>query len=225
MAYILPPLPYAYDALEPYIDAETMRLRHDTYHATYVANLNAALAGYPDLATWSVEGLVGHLDRIPSDIRAVVRDSGGGHANYSFFWATTTPNRRAWPERAESTGVLDEDIARAFGSLDAFRARLTAAALGSLGSSWTWLSLDGSGALRIESTANQDSPLMEGRIPIVGVDMWEHSYYLRYRYRRADYLAAWWQVIDWAEVATRYEIARDSMDWPALVERYEAVMG
>jgi len=221
MVYTLPPLPYAYDALEPHIDAETMRLHHDTHHAADVATLNAALAGHPDLATSSVEELIADLDRVPSDVRAAVRDNGGGHANHSFLWATMTPCPIAGPRHAEPTGVLAADIAGAFGSLAAFRGRLTAAALGRFGSGWAWLSLDGSGALRVESTANQDSPLMEGRIPVVGVDVWEHAYYLRYQYRRADYLAAWWRVVDWAEVAARYEAARDLMDWPALAARYE----
>ena len=225
MAYTLPPLPYAYNALEPHIDAETMRLHHDRHHAAYVDTLNVALADHPDLVAMPVEELIAHRDRVPAGIRAAVRDNGGGHANHSFFWTTMTPHPIAAPRHAEPTGVLAAEIARAFGSLDALRVRLTAAALGRVGSGWAWLSLDGSGALRVESTANQDSPLMEGRIPVVGVDVWEHAYYLCYRNRRADYLAAWWRVVDWAKVATRYEAARDGMDWPTLAARYEAVMG
>lgn len=225
MPYVLPPLPYAYDALEPYIDERTMRLHHDTHHAAYVDNLNTALADHPALAELSVEGLIGDLGRVPEGIRATVRDNGGGHANHSLFRATMTPHGLAVPQHAEATGVFAEETTRVFGSLDTFQERLTAAALARSGNGWAWLSLDADGALLIESTANQDSPLMEGRVPVVGVDVWEHAYDLRYQNRRAAYLAAWWRTIDWVAVAARYEAVRDSQQWSGLAGRHESEQG
>jgi Fe-Mn family superoxide dismutase len=203
MAFQLPPLPYDYAALEPHIDAQTMQIHHDRHHATYVNNLNAALEKHPDLANKSIEELLGNLNAVPEDIRTAVRNNGGGHANHTLFWEIMGPNGGGEP-----TGALADAIKQAFGSFDAFKQQLTQAALGRFGSGWAWLSVDRNGGLVIESTANQDSPLMEGRTPILGVDVWEHAYYLKYQNRRADYVAAWWNTINWANVAKRYEQAR-----------------
>ena len=202
MAYELPPLPYAYNALEPHIDEATMQLHHDKHHATYVTNVNNALANHPDLAALSVEDLIKDLSRVPEDIRTVVRNNGGGHANHSLFWQIMTPNGGGAPD-----GAIAVAIDTAFGGFDAFKEQLAKAATGRFGSGWAWLSADGSGALRIESTANQDSPLMEGRTPLLGLDVWEHAYYLKYQNRRPEYITAWWNTINWPEVSKRYEAA------------------
>ena len=203
MAYELPPLPYDYNALEPYIDEQTMRIHHDKHHGTYVTNVNNALANYPDLAALPVEQLIQNLSRVPEDIRATVRNNGGGHANHSFFWQIMAPNAGGQP-----SGALAEAINQTFGSFDAFKDQFSKAAAGRFGSGWAWLTMDGSGALRIESTPNQDSPLMDGRTPILGLDVWEHAYYLKYQNRRADYIAAWWNVVNWPQVGRNYEAAR-----------------
>ncbi len=202
MAYELPPLPYDYNALEPHIDEATMRFHHDKHHAAYIANVNNALANHPELAALSVERLISDLSRVPEDIRTTVRNNGGGHANHTLFWQIMAPNAGGTP-----SGALAAAIDRTFGSFDAFKEQLSKAGAGRFGSGWAWLSADGSGALRIESTANQDSPLSEGRTPILGLDVWEHSYYLKYQNRRPDYIAAWWNVVNWPEVARRYEAA------------------
>jgi Fe-Mn family superoxide dismutase len=203
MAYELPPLPYDYNALEPYIDEQTMRIHHDKHHGTYVTNVNNALANQPDLAALPVEQLIQNLGRVPEDIRTMVRNNGGGHANHSFFWQIMAPNAGGQP-----SGALAEAINQTFGSFDAFKDQFSKAAAGRFGSGWAWLTLDGSGALRIESTPNQDSPLMEGRTPILGLDVWEHAYYLKYQNRRPEYIAAWWNVVNWPQVGKTYEAAR-----------------
>jgi Fe-Mn family superoxide dismutase len=204
MAYELPPLPYAFDALEPHIDATTMQIHHDRHHQTYVTNVNNALKDYPDLAALSVEELISDLSRVPEGIRTAVRNNGGGHANHTLFWQIMGPGGGGEP-----TGELAEAITSTFGSFDAFKQQVTQAATTRFGSGWAWLSVDG-GSLKVESTANQDSPLMEGRTPILGVDVWEHAYYLKYQNRRPDYLSAWWNTINWDAVAERYAAAKRS---------------
>jgi len=203
MAYELPPLPYDYNALEPYIDEQTMRIHHDRHHGTYVTNVNNALANHPDLAALPVEQLIQNLGRVPEDIRTTVRNNGGGHANHSFFWQIMAPNAGGQP-----SGALAEAINQTFGSFDAFKDQFSKAGAGRFGSGWAWLTMDGSGALRIESTPNQDSPLMDGRTPILGLDVWEHAYYLKYQNRRPEYIAAWWNVVNWPQVGKTYEVAR-----------------
>ncbi len=208
MAYELPSLPYPKDALEPYIDAQTMEIHHDKHHATYVTNVNKALAGKVELETKSVEGLIANLDAVPADIRTVVRNNGGGHANHSMFWRILGPKAGGAP-----TGALADHIKVTFGSFDAFKEKFEAVGVGRFGSGWAWLVVN-NGKLEIVSTANQDSPLMgkaisgvEGR-PVVGCDVWEHAYYLKYQNRRAEYLKAFWNVVNWLEVARYYEAAK-----------------
>jgi Fe-Mn family superoxide dismutase len=208
MPYELPPLPYPKDALEPHIDALTMEIHHDKHHGAYVTNLNKALAGKADLEKKTVEQLIANLDSLPSDIRTAVRNNGGGHANHSLFWKIMGPKAGGQP-----SGALAAEISKAFGSFDAFKANLEAAALGRFGSGWAWLVLN-RGKLEICSTANQDNPIMgkgsagcEGH-PIFGVDVWEHAYYLKYQNRRADYLKAFWNVVNWPEVAQNFEAAK-----------------
>jgi Fe-Mn family superoxide dismutase len=208
MAYELPPLPYAKEALEPHIDALTMEIHHDKHHGAYVANLNKALAGKADLEKKTLEQLLGHLDAVPADIRGPVRNNGGGHANHSLFWKILGPKAGGAP-----SGPLADALTAAFGGFDAFKEKIEAAGLGRFGSGWAWL-LVNNGKLEIASTANQDNPLMgkavagcEGR-PILGVDVWEHAYYLKYQNRRADYLKAFWNVVNWGEVAKNYAAAK-----------------
>lgn len=198
MAYKLPELPYAYDALEPHIDARTMEIHHTKHHNTYVTNVNAALEGHEDLASKSVEELISNLDAIPEDIRTAVRNNGGGHANHSLFWEILSPNGGGEP-----TGALADEINEKWGSFDAFKEEFAKAAATRFGSGWAWLVLD-NGKLDIMSTPNQDSPLMEGKTPILGLDVWEHAYYLNYQNRRPDYIGAFWNVVNWDEVAKRY---------------------
>ena len=200
MAFELPSLPYDYNALEPNIDEQTMRIHHDRHHQTYVTNLNNALANSPDLQNKSVEDLISNLSSVPDAARTAVRNNGGGHANHTLFWQIMGPNGGGEP-----SGPLAGAITKAFGSFDAFKQQVTQAATTRFGSGWAWLSMDNSGALRIESTANQDNPLMEGRKPILGVDVWEHAYYLKYQNRRPDYLNAWWNTINWNAVSQRYQ--------------------
>src|SRR5882724_12599961 len=208
MAYELPPLPYPKDALEPNIDAQTMEIHHDKHHGAYVTNVNKAIAGKPDLEKKTVEELISNLDAVPADIRGAVRNNGGGHANHSMFWKLLAPKTGGAP-----IGKLSDDIKSTFGSFDAFKEKLEAAGVGRFGSGWAWLIVN-NGKLEIVSTANQDSPLMgkavagcEGK-PILGVDVWEHAYYLKYQNRRPDYLKALWNVINWTEVAKNYEAAK-----------------
>jgi Fe-Mn family superoxide dismutase len=188
----VPPLAYEYDALEPYIDAQTMHLHHDKHHAAYVKNLNTALADHPDLAKQPVIELVEHLDRVPEAIRTSVRNNGGGHANHSFFWQAMQKNAPGQP-KAELAKAIDSR----FGSFATFQEQFTKAALSVFGSGWAWLSLDHKKQLTIETTPNQDSPWMAGRIPVLGIDVWEHAYYLKYQNVRADYIAAFYKVISW----------------------------
>jgi len=202
MAHSVPPLPYDYTALEPHIDEQTMRIHHDKHHAAYVNNLNAALEKHPELAGKSVEDLVKGINTVPEDIRGAVRNNGGGHINHTMFWEIMGPGKGGEP-----TGRIGDAIKSSFGDFEKFKAQMNDAGVKRFGSGWAWL-IDAGGKLTIESTANQDSPLMEGKKPILGVDVWEHAYYLKYQNRRPDYLAAWWNVVDWMEVGRRYEAAR-----------------
>ena len=202
MPFSLPPLPYPTNALEPHIDAQTMEIHHDRHHGAYVNNLNAALEKHPQLQSWSLEELLRKISSVPEDIRTAVRNHGGGHANHTLFWDIMGPGGGGQP-----SGALAEAINRTFGSFDQFKQQLSQAAIGRFGSGWGWLTVDANGNLQVESSQNQDSPLMEGRIPILGVDVWEHAYYLKYQWRRPDYVAAWWNTINWANVARRYEAA------------------
>ncbi|MGG3522828.1 superoxide dismutase [Bacillus pseudomycoides] len=197
--YELPALSYAFDALEPHFDEQTMMIHHDRHHATYVNNLNAALEGHDDLSTKSVEELIEKLDSVPENIRTAVRNNGGGHANHSLFWSILSPNGGCTP-----TGVVAEAINKAFGSYDQFKDQFTKAATGRFGSGWAWLVVD-NGQLAITSTPNQDSPLMEGKKPILGLDVWEHAYYLNYQNKRPDYISAFFHLINWDEVNKLYQ--------------------
>jgi Fe-Mn family superoxide dismutase len=203
MAFELPPLPYAYDALEPHIDEATMHFHHDNHHNTYVTNLNNALANYPDLQGKSIEELIGNLDALPEAIRTAVRNNGGGHWNHTFFWAIMGPNAGGEP-----TGDLAAAINAAFGDFASFKEKFKAAGTGRFGSGWAWLVADKNGALTITSTPNQDTPVMEGKTPILGLDVWEHAYYLKYQYKRPGYIDAWWNVVNWAKVAEHYAAAQ-----------------
>jgi len=208
MAFTLPELPYGYDALEPYIDTCTMLIHHTKHHAGYVNKLNAALAKHPEWEGKSLEDLLGNLDALPDDIRTAVRNNGGGHFNHSLFWTVMSPNGGGEPQ-----GALRQAIEAAFGSFAAFREAFTKAALGRFGSGWAWLVVLPDGKLAVTSTPNQDNPLMKGYVdvvgtPILGLDVWEHAYYLRYQNRRAAYVEAWWNVVNWEEVARRFEAAR-----------------
>jgi Fe-Mn family superoxide dismutase len=202
MPYTLPKLPYAYNALEPHIDARTMEIHHTKHHQAYINNVNTALEAHPNLAAKSVDDLVRDLASVPESIRTVVRNNGGGHANHSLFWEIMGPGKGGEPK-----GTLGDAINATFGSFGAFKEQLTKAATTRFGSGWGWLSVD-KGKLVVESTANQDSPLSEGRTPILGLDVWEHAYYLNYQNRRPDYIAAWWNVVNWDEVAKRFAAAK-----------------
>lgn len=198
----LPELPYAYDALEKSIDKETMNIHHTKHHNTYVTKLNEAVEGHADLQAKSVEELISNLDAVPENIRTAVRNNGGGHANHSLFWKVLSPNGGGEP-----TGELADKINEKFGSFDKFKEEFTAAATGRFGSGWAWLVLN-NGELEITSTPNQDSPLMEGKQPLVGLDVWEHAYYLKYQNKRPDYISAFWDVVNWDEVANNYNNAK-----------------
>ncbi len=198
----VPPLPYAFDALEPHIDARTMEIHHDKHHAAYVTNLNKALEAHPGLASKSVEELLRDFDSVPEAIRTAVRNHGGGHANHSLFWAVMGPGGGGSP-----SGALATALDGAFGSFEAFKEKLTNAASGQFGSGWGWL-VDADGKLEVIARPNQDSPLAEGKTPLLGVDVWEHAYYLKYQNRRPDYLAAWWNTVQWSAVAERLAEAR-----------------
>ncbi|MDN6639849.1 MAG: superoxide dismutase [Tetragenococcus sp.] len=202
MAYTLPDLPYAYDALEPYFDEETMHLHHDKHHNTYVTNLNAAIEKHPELGEKTVEDLVAELDQVPEDIYTAVRNNGGGHVNHAFFWKILSPNGGGEP-----TGALKEAIDKEFGSFDAFKDEFKTAATGRFGSGWAWLVLD-NGKLKITSTPNQDSPLTDGQTPVIGLDVWEHAYYLKYKNVRPDYIAAFWHIVNWDQANKNYEAAK-----------------
>jgi Fe-Mn family superoxide dismutase len=202
MANELPPLPYAYDALEPYIDKETMTLHHDKHHAAYVNNLNAALEKHPELAGKSAEELLRDLNAVPEDIRAAVRNNGGGHVNHSMFWTIMGPKRGGEPK-----GALADEIRRAFGDFEAFKKLFADTGVKQFGSGWVWLVRAKDGKMSVISTPNQDNPMSGGLAPIMGNDVWEHAYYLKYQNRRADYLTAWWNVVDWDSVTRRFEAA------------------
>jgi Fe-Mn family superoxide dismutase len=197
MSHQLPPLPYDAAALEPHIDAQTMQIHHGKHHAAYVNNLNAALEKHPSLQSKSAEDLIKNLSAVPEDIRTAVRNNGGGHVNHTMFWQIMGPGKGGAP-----TGAIAEAITATFGGFDAFKEQVNKAGAGRFGSGWAWL-VEAGGKLAIESTANQDNPLMEGKRPIFGIDVWEHAYYLKYQNRRPDYLAAWWNVINWDEVNKR----------------------
>jgi Fe-Mn family superoxide dismutase len=203
MAFELPPLPYDYSALEPYIDTQTMQIHHDKHHQTYVTNVNNALQGHDQLTSMSVDDLLRNIHQIPESIRTAVRNNAGGHSNHSMFWNIMKPNGGGEP-----TGDLASAIQQAFGSFDAFKTAFNDAGVKRFGSGWAWLVLDSSGKLQVISTANQDSPLMDGLHPVMGNDVWEHAYYLKYQNRRPEYLNAWWNVVNWDEVARRYGQAR-----------------
>ncbi|ATY76173.1 superoxide dismutase [Mn] [Aeromonas veronii] len=203
MSHTLPALNYAYDALEPHIDALTMEIHHSRHHQTYINNLNAALEGAPELAALPVEELLRRFDTLPATLQGAVRNHGGGHANHSLFWLVMSPQGGGEPG-----GELALAIERELGGFDAFKQAFTQAALSRFGSGWAWLVVDNAGRLQVESSANQDSPLMHGHTPILGLDVWEHAYYLKYQNKRPDYIAAFYQVVDWAEVARRYQAAR-----------------
>jgi superoxide dismutase, Fe-Mn family len=200
MAYEVPPLPYDYAALEPHIDEQTMRLHHDKHHQAYVDKVNDALAG-TDLEGKPIEEVVADLDAVPEDKRAVVRNNGGGHLNHSLFWESMSPDGGGEP-----TGALLDAITEAFGSFEGFKEQFEAAGVGRFGSGWAWLVSDG-GALKVTSTANQDNPISDGQTPLLGNDVWEHAYYLKYQNRRPEYLKAWWSVVDWNKVAERHGAA------------------
>jgi Fe-Mn family superoxide dismutase len=194
MPHSLPALPYSHDALEPHIDAETMQIHHGKHHQTYVTNLNTALDKHPDLHDKSLDELMRGLNSVPEDIRTAVRNNGGGHWNHSLFWKLMAPNAGGTP-----SGAIADAIKSSFGSFDKFKEQFQAAGVGRFGSGWAWLVASG-GKLEITSTPNQDNPLMDGKKAVLGVDVWEHAYYLKYQNRRADYLAAWWNVVNWSEV-------------------------
>ncbi len=200
MAHQVPPLPYDFGALEPHIDAQTMQIHHDKHHGAYVTNLNAALEKHPDLAGKSAEELIKNLNAVPEDIRTAVRNNGGGHVNHSMFWQIMAPKAGGEP-----SGALADAIKQAFGSLAEFQNKFNDAGLKRFGSGWAWLVRSSAGKLEITSTANQDNPLMEGNYPILGNDVWEHAYYLKYKNVRADYLKAWWNVVNWKEIQKRFE--------------------
>ena len=201
--HTLPPLKFAFNAVEQAVDALTMEIHHDKHHAAYVTNLNKALEAYPDLQGKSVDALISEITAVPEPIRTAVRNNGGGHANHSLFWDLLTPGGSKAP-----SGALEKDITATFNSFDEFQAKLSAAAIGRFGSGWAWLVVDGAKKLQVYSTANQDSPLMDGHTPVLGVDVWEHAYYLRNQNRRADYVKSIWSVLNWDVIAANYAAAK-----------------
>lgn len=201
MAFELPPLPYDYSALEPYIDTQTMQIHHDRHHGAYVTNLNNAIKDSP-VADWSLEKLLAHINEVPENIRTAVRNNAGGHSNHSMFWQIMAPNAGGAP-----SGELATAIDQTFGSFEQFKTAFNDAGAKRFGSGWAWLVLNKEGKLQVVSTANQDSPLMSEGLPIMGNDVWEHAYYLKYQNKRPDYLAAWWNVVNWDVVASRYQKA------------------
>jgi Fe-Mn family superoxide dismutase len=206
MAYELPPLPYDYAALEPFIDAETMHLHHDKHHQTYITNVNAALANHPALAGKTVDDLISDLNAVPEDIRGTVRNNGGGHSNHTMFWKIMGPAKTAGIG-GEPTGALADQIKKDFGDFESLKKTFNEATAKQFGSGWGWLVMQGD-KLKVITTPNQDSPLSQGIYPILGNDVWEHAYYLKYQNRRPEYLAAWWNVVNWAEVNKRFDNAK-----------------
>lgn len=203
MAFSLPALPYAYDALEPHIDSRTMEIHHDKHHATYVSKLNEALKSYPELSSKTVEQLLGEIETLPDKVRTAVNNHGGGHLNHTIFWNNMGPNGRGAP-----SGDLAKAIDSTFGSFEDFKAKFSAAAAGRFGSGWAWLCVDRSAKLIVQDFPNQDSPLTVGLKPILGLDVWEHAYYLKFQNRRPDYISAWWNVVNWEDVAARFAAVR-----------------
>lgn len=203
MAFEMVPLPYSYDALEPYIDAKTVELHYSKHHQTYLTNLNGALEKHAELGNLTIEQILSDLNRVPEDIRMVVRNNGGGYYNHNIYWAIMKPNGGGEP-----TGQLGEAIRSTFGSFQSFKEQLEKAGLGRFGSGWAWLSKKNDGSLTIHSTPNQDTPLAEGMFPVIGVDVWEHAYYLKYQNRRAEYLTNWWNTVNWEEAERRYQQGR-----------------
>jgi superoxide dismutase, Fe-Mn family len=203
MAYELPPLPYPSNALEPHIDAKTMEIHHDKHHQAYITNANKALEGHPDLAAKPVDELLADLNKIPESVRTVLRNNAGGHSNHTFFWKIMGPNAGGTPK-----GKLAEAINSTFGGFDQFKEELQKAAIGRFGSGWAWLVVNKEGKLQITSTANQDTPISDGLKPVIGVDVWEHSYYLLYQNRRPDYLKAWWNAVNWDQAEKNFEAAK-----------------
>jgi superoxide dismutase, Fe-Mn family len=199
MAYELPPLSYPFNALEPHIDAKTMEIHHDKHHQAYITNATNALTDHPDLAAKPVDELIANLSQVPESIRTVIRNNAGGHSNHSFFWKIMAPNAGGTPK-----GKLADAITATFGSVDAFKEKFQAAGGGRFGSGWAWLVVNKEGKLEITSTPNQDSPIMEGLKPVLGVDVWEHSYYLLYQNKRPDYLKAWWNVVSWDQAEKNF---------------------
>ncbi len=204
MAFELPKLPYTHAALEPYIDARTMEIHHGKHHQAYTTNLNKALEGYPDLQSQSIEDLLRGFVRLPNEVKGAVRNNGGGYANHNLFWTVLGPNGGQPP-----SGDLASAINSVFGSFETLKSKFSTAAATQFGSGWAWLVVDGSGALDIYSTPNQDSPYMQGHIPILGLDVWEHAYYLNYQNRRPDYVSAFWNVVNWDQVAKNFAAATD----------------
>lgn len=209
MAYELPPLPYGYDALEPTIDEQTMHLHHEKHHNTYITNLNAALEKHPDADPGNVEELLANIDALPQDIQTAVRNNGGGHSNHSMFWRIMGPSGQGG---GDPHGELGAAIDSGFGSFDGFKEQFAAAAAPGavFGSGWCWLIANSDGSLTIEGTPNQDSPLMESKTPVLGLDVWEHAYYLNYQNRRPEYINAWWNVVNWDEAEKRYQAAKNA---------------
>lgn len=203
MAHTLPELPYAYDALEPFFDEATMKLHHDKHHATYVANLNAAIEKHPELAEKSALELVKELSSVPEDIRTAVQNNGGGHVNHSFFWEILAPNAGGNP-----TGEIGDAISAKFGDFEAFKAEFKTAATGRFGSGWAWLVVDANSELKVTSSANQDNPITDGETPVLGLDVWEHAYYLKYHNVRPDYIAAFFELVNWDKVNELYAAAK-----------------
>ena len=203
MAYELPPLSYPFNALEPHIDAKTMEIHHDKHHQAYITNANNALKDHPDLAAKPVDELIANLSQVPESIRTVVRNNAGGHSNHSFFWQIMAPNAGGAPK-----GKLAEAITATFGSVDAFKEKFQAAGASRFGSGWAWLVVNKEGKLEITSTPNQDSPIMEGLKPVIGIDVWEHSYYLLYQNKRPDYLKAWWNVVNWDQAEKNFSAGK-----------------
>lgn len=203
MSHSLPPLPYDFGALEPSIDARTMEIHHDKHHQGYVTKLNKALEGHDDLQQKSIEELLRDIDSVPQDIRTAVRNNGGGHANHSLFWPIMSPDGGGEPEGDLASAIKDR-----FGSFSSFKEKFSDTATGQFGSGWGWLVVNGSGELDLYSTPNQDSPLMQGHTPVMGLDVWEHAYYLKYQNKRADYAQAWWDVLNWEQIGENFDNAR-----------------
>ncbi|HEU5334498.1 MAG TPA: superoxide dismutase [Terriglobales bacterium] len=214
MAHELPPLPYDYSALEPYIDSQTMHLHHDGHHAAYVKNLNAALEKHPDLQKKSADELLRNINTVPEDIRTAIRNNGGGHVNHSMFWRIMKPKGGGEP-----SGKIAEAIKQAFGSFGDFQKQFNDAGLKLFGSGWVWLVRAQGGKLQIVTTPNQNNPLSDGHFPVMGNDVWEHAYYLKYNNRRGEYLSAWWNVLNWAEINQRFEHSESGVHEPALAHR------